>query len=145
MNNQTYTKSIAIHATPEAVWDALTNVELMPNWMSEKEIRITTSWKPGSNFLIEGELSGIPFQNTGMVLDYKPQRAVSYSHLSSLSGLANNVKNYTLLEFVLTTKDNHTNLEFTAWNFPSDSIYQHFAFYWNVALEMLKKFIEEKK
>lgn len=67
---------------------------------------------------------------------------LSYTHLSSISGLKDEPQNYTIFEFRLTPTEGQTSLTFTTRNFPTETIYKHLAFYWNVTLEVLKKFVE---
>jgi hypothetical protein len=68
-----------------------------------------------------------------------------YSHLSSISRLPDEQENYSIVAFRLQPKEDETLLTLTLSNFPTESIYQHLAFYWNVTLETLKKMIEERR
>jgi len=135
-------KTIQINAAISKVWEALTRPELMKKWMSETEINILTDWKVGNPFLIRGRLHGINFENRGTVLQFEPGKVLQYSHLSSLSRLPDELENYSILEFRLAPINDETSLTFTASNFPTESIHKHFAFYWNVTLEILKRLIE---
>ncbi len=138
------TKAIIIEAPASKVWDALTNPELMKEWMYETEINISTDWRVGSPITIYGHLHRIKFENKGTVLKFEPERVLQYSHLSSLSRLADEPKNYSIFEFILTPRDNKTSLTLTLSNFPTESILKHLVFYWNVTLEILKRRIEEQ-
>ena len=135
-------KTIEINAAPSKVWDALTNPDVMKKWMSETEIKITTDWKVGSPFIINGNLHGINFENNGTVLRFERERVLKYSHLSSLSRLPDEDRNYSMIEFSLAPTENQTSLTVTVSNFPTESIYKHLVFYWNVTLEILKRMIE---
>jgi hypothetical protein len=44
----------------------------------------------------------VKFENKGIILKYLKERILSYSHLSSVSRLPDNIENYTVIEFVLT-------------------------------------------
>ena len=112
--------------------------------MSETEIDILTDWRVGNPMMIRGILHRVKFENKGTVLQFEPEKILQYTHLSSLSRLPDKPENYTVLEFRLTPFNNQTKLVFTARNFPTESIYKHFAFYWNVTLEILKRMIEKK-
>jgi uncharacterized protein YndB with AHSA1/START domain len=138
-------KTIRINAPISKVWDALTNPEMMKKWMSETEINIFTDWKVGNPFVIRGRLHGINFENRGTVLQFEPEKILQYNHLSSLSRLPDQLENYSILEFRLAPINEETSLTFTASNFPTESIYKHFAFYWNVTLEILKRMIEAEE
>lgn len=110
--------------------------------MAEKEIAIVTDWKIGSPITIHGDWDTAAFENNGAVLKFDPHKMLSYSHLSSLSNLPDEIGNYTIIEFALTPREDETLLTLTLSNFPTESIYKHFAFYWNGTLVLLKDFAE---
>lgn len=140
-------KTIEIDAPPFKVWNAVTSPELMKKWMadSETELNIRTDWTVGSPIIIYGKLHRIKFENKGRVLLFEPGKILRYSHLSSLSRLPDQVKNYSIIEFRLEPIENQTSLTLTLSNFPTEAILKHLVFYWNVTLEILKKMIEEQK
>jgi uncharacterized protein YndB with AHSA1/START domain len=137
-------KTVHINAPAVRVWEALTNRESMKKWMadSETEINIITDWKVGSPMIIRGTLHRVKFENKGTVLQFEREKILQYNHLSSISRLPNIPESYTILEFHLTPVNSQTELTFMARNFPTETIYKHFRFYWNVTLELLKKMIE---
>jgi uncharacterized protein YndB with AHSA1/START domain len=141
--DQIATKTIKIDAPTSKVWDALTNPALMKKWMSETEINIITDWKVGTPIVMHGTLNRIKFQNNGTVLQFEREKVLQYSHLSSLSRLPDEPRNYALIEFRLEPIENQTNLTLTLRNFQTEAIYKHLVFYWNVTLEILKRMIEE--
>jgi len=138
-------KTIKINAPIAKVWDALTNPDLMKKWMSESEIEIITDWQVGKPFLIRGKLHGIKFENTGRVLQFEPEKLLEYSHLSSLSRLPDKPENYSVIAFSIAPSEDQTTLTLTASNFPTESIYKHVAFYWNVTPEILKRMLESEE
>ena len=138
------TKTIKINAPISMVWDALTNPDLMKKWMSESEIEIITDWQVGNPFLIRGKLHGIKFENTGRVLQFEPGKLLEYSHLSSLSRLPDKPENYSVIAFSIAPSEDQTTLTLTASNFPTETIYKHVAFYWNVTPEILKRMLESE-
>ena len=138
-------KTIEIDAPTSRVWEALTTPEVMKKWMSETEIKIITDWKVGNPFLIHGNLHGINFENKGTVLQFERERVLKYSHLSSLSRLPDEARNYSMIEFILAPMENQTSLTVTLSNFPTESIQKHLVFYWNVTLEILKRMIENQE
>lgn len=135
-------KSVIINAQPAKIWEALTQPALMKQWMSETPINILTDWQVGAPFIITGDWYKKGFENKGVVLQYDPERVVAYSHLSSLSRLEDNVANYTILEFQLIPNGAETKVALTISNFPTEAIYKHLVYYWSVALELLRKFVE---
>jgi uncharacterized protein YndB with AHSA1/START domain len=136
-------KTVQINATTSKVWQMLTTPELMKKWMmSDIDIEIITDWKVGSPIEIRGTMNGKDFENKGTVLQFKPERALQYSHLSSLSRLPDRPENYAVVAFRLNPPGDQTTLTLTLSNFATESIYKHVAFYWNVTLEVLKQMIE---
>jgi len=127
------------------VWEALTNPELMKKWMSETEINIITDWKVGSPMIIRGNLHGIKFENKGTVLQFEPEKILQYNYLSSISRLPDQPGNYSSIEFRLAPIEDQTALTVLVSNFPTEIIYKHLAFYWNVTLEILKRLIENQE
>jgi len=113
--------------------------------MSETEIRIGTDWNVGNPFILNGKLHGISFENKGTVLQFEREKVLKYSHLSSLSRLADEARNYSSIEVILAPLDNQTSLTVTLSNFPTESIYKHLVFYWNGTLEILKRLIEGQR
>jgi uncharacterized protein YndB with AHSA1/START domain len=144
MSEKIFSKTINIQASTSKVWSALTTPELMKIWMSETEIDIITDWKVGSPIIIRGQLSGKDFENKGIVLQFEAGKVLQYSHLSSLSRLPDESKSYSLFEFKLSPMETQTELTVTVSNFPTEVIYKHLAFYWNVTPGILKRMIEEQ-
>lgn len=142
-DEQIVTKAITINAPPATVWAALTEPAIMQQWMAEDKIEIRTDWQVGQPFVISGHLHGIMFEAKGNVLQFQPERLLQYTHLGSISGLPDEPASYTVIEFRLMAVAAQTALTLTAWNFPTETIYKHLAFYWPVALGVLKKLIEQ--
>jgi len=142
---QTIIKKIAINAPPSKIWEALTAPSQMKQWMSETEIEVITDWVEGRPMIIRGLWYKTNFENRGTVLQYQENRVLSYSHLSSLSRLPDEPGNYTNIKFALEDKDDQAELTLTLDNFPTEAIYRHFAFYWNVAIVLLKRFVESQQ
>ncbi len=145
MSLPTFQKSVLISASPSTVWQALTTPSLMQQWMSESPIEINTTWQVGSPFSIKGPWYKTELENYGSVLQFEPEQVLSYSHLSSLSRLPLTGENSCVFTFKLIPQGEQTLLHFTASNFATEAIYKHIAFYWNVVLELLRKFIEQKQ
>ena len=142
-SGEIFSKTIQIEAPISKVWDALTIPELMKKWMSEIDISISTDWIIGSPIIIRGRLHGINFENKGKVLQFEPEKNLQYSHLSSISRLPDQVDSYSIFAFQLAPIENQTALTVTMSNFPTETIYKHLAFYWNVTLEILKRMLEK--
>ena len=141
-----FTRAVKINAPASQVWQVLTTPELMKKWMvsDDMEISITTSWEVGSPILIRSNMNGKDFESTGRVLTFEPEKTLQYSHLSSISRLPDQPESYSIIGFRLTPTDDQTLLTLTLSNFPTESIFKHLVFYWNVTLEVLKRMMENK-
>lgn len=139
-----FNKVVNINAPTSRVWYALTTRELMKKWMmTDIELHIITDWKVGSPMITRGVMNGKHFENKGTVLQFEREKTLQYSHLSSISRLPDRPESYSVFEFKLQPIGDQTMLDLTVSNFPTESIYRHLAFYWNVTLEVLKKMIED--
>lgn len=140
---QIVSRKIEIKAHANSVWQFLTQPELQKRWMGEPEMQlaILTDWRVGSNLIIKG-FHHAHFENKGKVLAAEPGKQLTYTHLSSLSNLNDKEENYTVLDFRLEEKEGATVLTLTITNFPTESIYKHFQFYWGATLQLLKHCIE---
>jgi uncharacterized protein YndB with AHSA1/START domain len=140
-----FQKKICIDSNIEAVWQALTSIEKMKEWMAEKEMKleIITNWEIDGTIKFKG-FHHVYFENIGKVLKYEENKLLVYSHLSSISNLENINSNYTIIQFKLEKSLNQTNLELNISNCPNVVIYNHLKFYWNTSIEILKDYIEQK-
>lgn len=129
-----------IDASPSVVWRILTVPELMINWMGDPamELQVNTSWELNSAIRISGIHHG-RFVNHGTVLVYEPDKALSYSHLSSASRLPDSPENYSILQFELSPLNGQTILTLRIENFPTATIFQHLRFYWRTAIVKIKR------
>ena len=129
------------------MWEALTKPEIMKKWMAETEteIAIITDWKVGSPFLIRSQIYRKMVENKGTVLQFEPEKVLAYSHLSSISRLPDRPESYVVFEFRLAAFGSQTALTVNVSSSPTEVIYKHLAFYWNGALAVLKRTIEQKE
>ena len=90
-----FSKVVTINAPPSQVWHVLTAPALMEKWMMpDIEIHIITDWTVGSPMIIRGNMNGKNFVNNGTVLQFEPEKALQYSHLSSISRLPDRPESY---------------------------------------------------
>jgi uncharacterized protein YndB with AHSA1/START domain len=138
-----FSTDVTINSEPAKVWAALTEQELMTQWMADPEMKIEvhTNWKIKEGILIRG-FHHLRFENKGIVLSYDKEKKLSYSHLSSLSRLPDKPENYSILEFVLTPVDKQTLLTLFITNFPTETIRKHLEFYWRGTMVKIKNAVE---
>jgi uncharacterized protein YndB with AHSA1/START domain len=144
-DSHTFNKTIHIDAPVAEVWNALTDPELMKKWISETEIEIITDWKVGNPIVMRGRLHGVKFENKGTVLQFEPEKILEYNHLSSISRLPDKPESYSVIDFRMAPDHDQTTLTVTVSNFPTETIYKHLVFYWNVTLEIIKRMVEKEE
>lgn len=139
------TKSIQIQAAPATVWQALTDPARMAAWMSEEPLEVVTDWSIGGPILLRGVLHGrLRFENRGVVRVFERERALEYTHWSSLSRrtLADLPENHVGIRLLLHPAGDGTRLELKLSNLGHYAIYGHLNFYWEVSLAVLKRYCE---
>lgn len=140
---KTFSREVTIKAPAAEVWQTLTTPEVMNQWMMpDAKLEILTEWQVGGPIVIRGHMNGKEFENRGTVVQFEPDKALQYTHLSSISRLPDRPESYSLFAFSLKPSGNQTILGLTVRNFPNESIYKHLAFYWNVTLEIIKRRLE---
>ena len=112
------TTSISIHATPAEVWQALTNPTIIKQYMYGTET--TTNWELGSPITFTGEYQGRPYIDKGVILDINPERVLSYSYWSSLSGTDDFEDNYAHIAYHISAFDEESILVITQDNLEDD-------------------------
>jgi uncharacterized protein YndB with AHSA1/START domain len=134
---------IIIASGCERVWDCLTQVSLMKQWLDDEQmnVEVNTSWQLGDPIYING-FHHIPFEVKGRILEFKPLAKLSYTHLSSVSNLPDAACNYTTVEFFLVPVPEGVELNVRLSNFPTESIYKHLHFYWMNTLTYIKRIAE---
>lgn len=138
-----FSTAITIDTTKAKVWTSLTDPETMATWLGEPEMQIDvqTDWQVGCPIFIRG-FHHIPFENKGVVLHYDAEVRLAYSHLSSISRLADEPTSYSILEFSLAPSGNQTLLTLTISNFPTETIRKHLEFYWRTTMLQIKQIAE---
>lgn len=133
-------ESITIDAPSSTVWASLTRPELMRAWMGSPamQLEVQADWRIGGAVSVRGIHTG-RFENRGTVLRFEPEVRLSYTHLSSVSRLADQSENYSILEFRLTPLGEKTRLDFEAHGFPTEVIRKHLAFYWGGTLDEIAR------
>lgn len=139
-------KTIRVNVPTHKVWAALTEPARMKGWMANPadgiDFDIFTDWMVGGSILIRGQLHGLAFENRGTVLQFEPERALRYSHLSSISRLPDVPASYSVIAFELAPVGEQTKLTLSLSNFPTEAIYKHLVFYWNMVLGRLRDVVD---
>ena len=136
-------KSITINTPTSKVWDVLTNAELIKEWLSEEGITVNTNWEVGSPIIYNGTWHGIDYNDKGTVLKFEPEKVLQYNNWSCLSQLPDESENYSVMEFQLSENGDETILTLTHSNIVTEVMQQHYNFYWEVTLGIIKKMAED--
>jgi len=133
------TYKTTIKAPIEKVWEALINPEMVMQYFfgSSQE----TDWEIGSSILWKGEYEGTKYIDKGKVLEFLPNEKLSYSYLSSWSGLDDKPENYLLVTYEIKGIEAGTELTITQSNYDEEKA-KHSAEYWAVVIDGLKKLVE---
>ena len=71
-----------------------------------------------------------------------PGALLRYTHLSSVSGLADVPEHYSVIAFALAAADEGTVVRVTVERFATETIYRHLDLYWRATMEVFKAFVE---
>ena len=132
--------SIDIDAPRERVWEALTQPQLIKQYLFGTEV--TTDWQVGSPITYKGVWEGKPYEDKGKVLENEPGRLLVSTFWSSLSGVPDLPENYQTVRYELSSEDRGTRLTLTQDNNPTKADAEHSEQNWNMVLTGLKKLLE---
>lgn len=131
---------ITIQAPAEKVWRALTEPDLIAQFMFGT--KVTTDWQPGSPITYEGEWQGKPYRDKGEVLEVAPNRLLKTTHFSPLSGKEDVSENYNVVTYELTPRDGGTSVTVIQENNPDQAMVDESEKTWAVMLGKLKSVVE---
>ena len=132
--------STTIHAPVAKVWDALINPATIKQYMFGTNV--VSDWKKGSPIVWKGEWQGRKYEDKGVILDLQPQRKLSYSHFSPLSGLPEKPENFHTVTFDLVDRGQQTLVALSQDNNADEKEREHSQKNWEMMLTGLKKLLE---
>ena len=131
-----------INASADKVWDALVNPDTIKKYMFGATVN--SDWKEGSKIFWKGEWQGKSYEDRGVILRFRPNKKLQYSHFSPLSGLDDVPENYHIVTIELTEKDKQTAITLSQDNNANEKEREHSEKNWTTMLNDLKKLLEEK-
>ena len=134
-------KTVDINASTKKVWEALTEPQLIKQWLFGTNV--ISDWKVGSPILFTGTWQGTEYKDKGTILQLEPEKIFQYNYWSGFSGLPDTIENYSIITFELFPKTNCTQLTLTQSNFPTEIGYEHSDKNWNGTLALMKSIIEK--
>jgi uncharacterized protein YndB with AHSA1/START domain len=132
--------STTIHAPVAKVWDALINPATIKQYMFGTNV--VSDWKKGSPIVFKGEWQGRKYEDKGVILDLQPQRKLSYSHFSPLSGLPEKPENFHTVTIDLVDRGRQTLVALSQDNNADEKEREHSQKNWETMLSGLKKLLE---
>ncbi len=134
--------AITINADASQVWDALTNPARIKEYLFGTEA--VCDWRVGSPIVFRGEWQGKRYEDKGRILQIVPERLLSYSYWSNLSGTEDKPENYAHVTFELSREPHGTRLALTQDNASDEKSREHSEKNWTYVLETMKKLLEAK-
>jgi uncharacterized protein YndB with AHSA1/START domain len=131
---------VDVDATPERVWQALTDPDEIAQYMFGS--RVETDWQPGSPITWSGEYDGRPYQDKGEVLEAVPGKRLAVTHYSALGGDADVPENYHTVRYELVATGNGTTLTLTQDGSTSEEQAHQFSRNWQGMLDGLRQVVE---
>ncbi len=132
---------IDIHASPEEVWDALVNPEIIKEYMFGAQA--ISDWQEGSSLHWKGEWQGHQYEEKGEILRLIPEKSLQYTRYNPLSGLPDIPASYNTITIELTDAgEQKISLTLTEDNNPTEKAKDRAEEVWRSILEKLKNILE---
>jgi uncharacterized protein YndB with AHSA1/START domain len=136
-------KSITINASTAKVWKALTNPELIKQYLFGTET--ISDWKVGSSITYRGTWQGKSYEDKGKVLQLIPERLFQSTYWSSMGGFEDKPENYATVTYELESvkHDAGTRLTVSQDNNATEKDREHSEKNWGIVLETMKALLEK--
>ena len=112
------TTSTSIYSSPSSVWKALIDPEIVKQYMYGAEVY--SDWQVGSTITYKGVWEGRPYEDKGTILEIIPERVLSHTYWSPLSGTDDFEDNYAHVTYHVSEYDDETTLTITQDNLETD-------------------------
>ncbi|MDX6281492.1 MAG: hypothetical protein QOH03_2563 [Kribbellaceae bacterium] len=136
------TAETEINASPERVWDVLTDPEQIKKFMFGADVE--TDWQPGSPITWQGEYEGKQYTDKGEIVAVEKARLLKVTHYSPLSGQPDVPENYHTLTYELSAVQGGTHLKLTQDNNGSQDEADHSSGMWKMLVDGVKEASEGK-
>jgi uncharacterized protein YndB with AHSA1/START domain len=133
-------KTVEINADVTKVWDALTNPEIIKQYLFGTEV--VTDWKVGSEIIFQGNYEGKEYRDKGKIEKIESNKLFQYLYWSGFSGLEDKEENYSLVTFELNTDNETTALTVSQKGFTNDLAQEHSDQSWGMVLQKIKEIVE---
>ncbi len=148
--NFTVKRSIIIKATDEAVWNVLTNPDLIKQYLFESDVE--TDWKVGSPILFSRDRlntttkpTGKLIKDKGQILEIKPKKILKFTYWNSGEGYDDLPENYSIITYTIEReKDNSLKLTHCREKIPIEFELKNHAKYLPGMLQNIKRLAEQQ-
>ncbi len=91
--------AIVIAASKAKIWDVLTNVDAIKDYMFGSVV--STNWQPGSGITFIRNFNGTQFSDKGQILEVSPYDRLKFTYWSSQEGYGDISQNYSIITYTL--------------------------------------------
>lgn len=133
-------KSVTIKAPPSKVWQALTDPDLIRQYLFGTHAR--SDWKKGSPIIYTGEWQGKRYEDKGKIIDIIPEELLHTTYFSSMSGKEDIPDNYANVIYKLEAQDIYTKIIIQQDNIEDESGVAHMKENWGKVLDGMKRLLE---
>ena len=140
-NNFIGQASILINVPPSKVWNALTNPEIIKQYLFGTEA--LSAWTEGSTITYKGVWQDKEYEDKGKILKIEPEKYLKTTYWSSMSGKADVPENYNNVEYKLSPEGEGTQLTITQDNNPTQESADHSQKNWETVLKTMKELLEK--
>ncbi len=141
MNDIIARAAVTIDAPTAKVWEALTNPEVIKQYMFGTNV--VSDWQQGSPIVWQGEWQGRKYEDKGVILKLLPGQTIQYSHFSPLSGVPDAPENYHTVTVELSDEGEQTRVVLTQDHNATEEEREHSEQNWRMMLEGLKRLLEK--
>ncbi len=134
------TSTVVIHATPQRVWDVITDPVATREFMFGTDV--VTDWSVGGAIRWRGTWKGKDYEDKGEILEFEPGRQLVTTHYSALSGDEDVPANYHTLTWALDSEAGMTRLTLTQDNNESPEAAAHSQGMWDSLVTSVKAIAE---
>jgi uncharacterized protein YndB with AHSA1/START domain len=111
MSQATAKVSRVVEAPVEEVWDAITTPETVRAFFMGAEVE--SDFRVGSPIRFRGKFKGKAYEDRGEILVAEPEKVLSFSHYSPMSGAPDTPENYHVVTYELTPEGEQTRVTLT--------------------------------
>ena len=140
MSGHVATANVEIAASPDRVWQAITDPDQVAQYMMGS--RVESDYEVGSPITWSGEWEGRPYQDKGEVLAAEPGRVLEVTHYSPLTGEDDVPENYHTVRYELAGSGDGTAVQLTQDGCDTEEQAEQFSQNWQGMLDGLKATVE---